>query len=126
MKRIILVDDDRTNSNLSKMLLEMDGFQVTVSPTLRLAYEAAAQGVDAFIIDCNLAQDDDGIDLLRAIRQGETAAAPATSVIITSGDARREKEAAAEGADVFMLKPYPPSALSQQLDKLLAGVNDAQ
>jgi DNA-binding response OmpR family regulator len=122
MKRIILVDDDRTNSNLSKILLEMDGFQVTVSPTLALAYQAAAQGVDAFIVDCNLAQDDDGIDLLRAIRQGETAANVAIPVIITSGDSRREKEATAEGANIFMLKPYPPSALSQQLNKLLTGV----
>jgi CheY-like chemotaxis protein len=124
MRRTILVDDDRTNSNLSKMLLEMDGFQVNVSPTLALAHQAAAQGVDAFIVDCNLAQDDDGIDLLRAIRQGETAADAAIPVIITSGDSRREKEATAEGASVFMLKPYPPSALSQQLSKLLAGATN--
>jgi CheY-like chemotaxis protein len=123
MKRIILVDDDRTNGSLTKMLLEMQGFQVAVSPTLTQAQEAAAEGVDAFIIDCHLSEGDSGLDLLEAVRHGQTAADPTTPIIMTSGDSRQEETANQKGATVFLLKPYPISALADQLSIVTAEVS---
>jgi len=123
MIRIILVDDDRTNGSLTKMLLEMQGFQVTVSPTLAKAQEAADEGVDAFIVDCHLSEGDSGLDLLEAVRHGETAADPTTPIIMTSGDSRQEEIASRKGASIFLLKPYPISALAEQLNIITAGVN---
>ncbi|MCI0395356.1 MAG: response regulator [Chloroflexi bacterium] len=120
MAKVILVDDDRTNANLIKMLLEMDGFEVVVCPDLERARTATAEGADAFIIDCNLSRGDSGIDLLRAVRSGQTAAAVNTPIIMTSGDDRRSHEARAAGATQFLLKPYSPSKLSEELTRLLA------
>lgn len=117
---LILVDDDRTNSTLIKMLLEMDGFDVFICPSVERAEIAAGQGVDAFVIDCNLAQGDDGIELLRSIRNGDTLANSGTPVIMISGDDRRRCEAKNAGATHFLLKPYSPSKLSAMLKKLLA------
>ena len=119
MKTIILVDDDRTNTILIRMLLEMDGFDVIVSPDVKRAQYAAMSGVDAFIIDCNLAQGDNGIDLLLAIRNGDTAAASNIPVIVTSGDDRRLADAEQAGATRVLIKPYSPSTLSAQLNELL-------
>ncbi len=119
MKTIILVDDDRTNTILIRMLLEMDGFDVIVSPDVKRAQYAAMSGVDAFIIDCNLAQGDNGIDLLLAIRKGDTAAASNIPVIVTSGDDRRLADAEQAGATRVLSKPYSPSTLSTQLNELL-------
>ncbi len=119
MHTVILVDDDRTNTTLIRMLLEMDGFKVVVSPDIARAQNAAQDGADAFVIDCNLAQGDDGIDLLEAIRNGRTAANSDIPVIMTSGDDRRQPDANKAGATRFLIKPYSPSTLSKQLNDLL-------
>lgn len=119
MAHVMLVDDDRTNSSLIKMLLEMDGFSVTLCPDVARAKAAAGDGIDAFVVDCNLARGDDGIDLLQSIRRGETAAAANVAVIMTSGDDRRRNESMNNGANCFLLKPYPPSTLSTELTNIL-------
>ena len=119
MGTLILVDDDKSNTTLLKMLLEMDGFRVLACPTSQQAKQEAVHGVDAFIIDCNLAQGEDGIELLREIRLGETAADADCPVIVTSGDDRRLKDAENAGATTFMLKPFSPNSLSDLLSELL-------
>ncbi|MFQ5419982.1 MAG: response regulator [Anaerolineae bacterium] len=119
MSKIIVVDDDHTNITLTKMLLELDGFQVTTCTDIPQATEAAGNGIDAFVIDYHLARGVNGLELLHQIRNGETAAAPETIVIVTSGDYRREIESNQAGADLFLHKPYPPENLSEELKKLL-------
>jgi len=118
MKHILLIDDDRTNASLIKILLEMDGFKVEIYPDLRQARKAITAETNAFVIDCNLALGDNGIDLLNEIREGLTAVVPDTPVIVTSGDDRRSIEAERSGATQFLLKPYSPSKLSNELTKL--------
>jgi DNA-binding response OmpR family regulator len=120
MKRIIVVDDDQTNVSLLKMLLELDGFQVDACTTIEQAKTATANGVQAFVLDVNLSRGTSGIDLLRDVRAGETAAATDTIVIMTSGDHRRQSECQNAGADQFLLKPYPPNALSGYINDLLS------
>jgi len=120
MTQIIVVDDDNTNSSLIKMLLELDGFSVETCEDQSKAEKAAALDTKAFVIDCHLARGRSGLDLLRAVRAGETNAKKETAVIITSGDYRQEKESLESGANLFMLKPYPPNSLSETLTDLLA------
>ncbi len=121
MLKIIVVDDDQTNITLLKMLLELDGFAVQSCGSVDEARALAEADTGAFVVDYHLTRDTTGLDLLRAIRSGETAASSATPVIITSGDYRRESIVMEAGADLFLLKPYPPSELSQTLTNLLGG-----
>lgn len=120
MTQIIVVDDDNTNSSLIKMLLELDGFSVAACEDQEKAEAVASPKTQAFVIDCHLARGRSGLDLLRAIRAGFTEAAVETAVIITSGDYRREAESMDAGADLFLLKPYPPNDLSEAITRLLA------
>jgi CheY-like chemotaxis protein len=120
MGTVILVDDDRTNTTLIKMLLELDGFRVIACPGESQALDASSNGVDVFIIDCNLAQGEDGIELLRAIRSGRTPAAFDCPVVMTSGDDRRSGEAELAGATRFLLKPFSPNSLSELLHTLMS------
>lgn len=115
MTTILLVDDDRTNASLIKLLLEMDGFKVIISPDLTHARKNITSDVKGFIIDCNLSKGDNGIDLLREIRAGKTSVPQNSPIIMTSGDDRRSKEAEASGATLFLLKPYSPNKLSEEL-----------
>ncbi len=125
MSQVIVVDDDNTNSSLIKMLLELDGFSVIACEDQTKAENAASHNTQAFVIDCHLARGRSGIDLLRAIRAGETNANKGTAVIITSGDYRQEEESLESGANLFLLKPYPPNTLSEVLTKILAkGANN--
>ncbi|GJM42602.1 MAG: response regulator [Ardenticatenaceae bacterium] len=127
MTQIIVVDDDNTNSSLIKMLLELDGFTVESCEDQIKAEAAASPETKAFVVDCHLARGRSGLDLLRAVRAGETKAKLETAVIITSGDYRREEEAMESGANLFLLKPYPPNALSEVITKILTqGETDEQ
>jgi DNA-binding response OmpR family regulator len=120
MTQIIVVDDDNTNSSLIKMLLELDGFSVETCEDQKKAESSASLNTKAFVIDCHLARGRSGLDLLRAIRAGETKANKGTAVIITSGDYRQEEESLELGANLFLLKPYPPNTLSGVLADILA------
>lgn len=120
MPNVILVDDDRTSINLVKMLLELDGFKVTICYDIASAKAAANPATDALVVDYHLRSGDNGLELIKAIRKGETAAANDTLAILTTGDQRKESEAEQAGVDKFMLKPYPPSTLSKTINELLA------
>ncbi len=119
MAHIIVVDDDPTNTELIKLLLEMEGYEVTPCYDIDQAKTAAATAPDAFVIDCNLARGANGLQLLHAIRQGKTAADPQTAVIMSSGDHRLEEDALRLGAQMFLVKPYPATQLTDVLNQLL-------
>lgn len=119
MTNVIVVDDDQANTTLIKMLLELDGFTVKAFGTVDEAKSNAAVDTDAFVVDYHLARGDNGLKLLEAVRNGETAAPPHTAFIVTSGDYRREEAVLKAGADRFLSKPYPPETLTEEIEKLL-------
>ncbi len=119
MSNIIVVDDDMTNVQLLQMLLELDGFAVIPCTNMDQALAAITETADAFVVDCHLERNANGIDLLRTIRQGETKAPADVIVVMSSGDQRREPEAMEAGANYFLLKPYPPDELTDLLTTLL-------
>jgi DNA-binding response OmpR family regulator len=119
MKTIIVVDDDLTSTRLLQMFLEIEGYKIITCHTIAEAKSAASDGADGFVVDCHLNKNVSGLNLLRAVRAGETAVPPNTVVIMASGDHRLEAESLESGADRFLLKPYSPTALSSELSKLL-------
>lgn len=118
--KIIIVDDDPTNTELAKILLELEGFEVVTAATLATAHATAAPDIDAFIIDYHLTRDEKGIDLLRDIRAGRTGAPRDCISIISSGDHRSEADVMEAGATLFLSKPYSIEILVTHLHKLLA------
>lgn len=110
----MIVDDDRTITSLLQMLLELDGFSVSVValggqviPTLEV-YRP-----DAILMDVHLA-DSSGIEVLKAIRAH---ADFSTLPVIMSSGMDVEDQCKAAGATDFILKPYPPDQLSAILLK---------
>jgi len=119
MARIIVVDDDYSTSRLVKMLLEMEGYDVVACSQAKTALVEAEAGVNAFIIDCYLSGNESGLQLLEVIRQGETVVPSNLPIILVSGDQRLEDEAWSTGADAFILKPYSPNSLTDEVQRLL-------
>jgi CheY-like chemotaxis protein len=120
MSNVVVVDDDPTNTTLIKMLLELEGFNVTTCADLARAREAAKADTDAFLVDYHLARGVSGIELVNEVRNGATPSARDSVIIVTSGDVRRERDAKEAGADLFLLKPYKPNTLSDTLKEMLA------
>ncbi len=116
MPHVLIVDDDRATVRLLTMLLELDGYEVSQSPVPDTALEMArSRPVDAFVIDGHLVGAS-GLDLVRQIRLQEHLSG--TKVVVTSGKDLAEQSQAA-GADLFLLKPFSPTELSDGLRELL-------
>lgn len=121
MAKVLVVDDDTSTTTLLRLLLELEGFEVDTSTSVPQAVAAAAEEIATFIIDCKLANGESGIELLRTIRRGETAARLDAPAILVSGDPRLEPAALEAGADAFLVKPYAPSHLTEMVRELIAG-----
>ena len=101
MKRILIVDDEENIGRSLRLILEREGYAVSICHT---AGEARAWGTraDAFLVDVRL-PDASGMDVLRHIR----AADPQAPVIMISGHGTISDavEATRAGAFDFLEKP---------------------
>src|SRR5437867_5313466 len=103
MKRILIVDDEENIGRSLRLILEREGYAVTVcGSAAQFHAHPDVRRADAFLFDVRL-PDGNGIDLLRAIRQGENGA-PA---IMSSGHGTIADavEATRAGAFDFLEKP---------------------
>ncbi len=108
-KKILLVEDDISICRMLKTLLELEGFEVTISdgalhdiPVLLLSFEP-----DFMIIDYYLKRAT-AIDVFKICRPTWTERRP--FILVTSGEDQRER-CRQEGADGFLLKPFMPGEM---------------
>ncbi len=117
MPKVMIVDDDRTTVTLLQALLEMDGFDVILSPRGGMVLNKARQEKpDIFMIDYHLA-DMEGISVVKALRADPEFAK--TPILVASG-LNVEDEAKKAGANMFLTKPFEPGNLATIFNKLLA------
>jgi two-component system, NtrC family, nitrogen regulation response regulator NtrX len=103
MKRILIVDDEENIGRSLRMILEREGYAVSVcNSAAQFRSHPDAGRADAFLLDVRL-PDGSGIDLLRAIRQGENGS-PAI-MISGHGTIADAVEATRAGAFDFLEKP---------------------
>src|SRR2546427_284955 len=103
MKRILIVDDEENIGRSVRLILEREGYTVSVcGSAAQFHAHPDARRADAFLFDVRL-PDGNGIDLLRAIRQGENGA-PAI-MISGHGTIADAVEATRAGAFDFLEKP---------------------
>ena len=116
MPKVMIIDDDRNSTSLLQTLLEMDGFEVLVVPRGLDVFPKAAEFVpDIFLVDYHLA-DMSGVEVVEQLRATDQYVD--IPIIMASGrDVSREAQAA--GVNMFMVKPYDPSHLSEQLLSLI-------
>ena len=116
MHRIMLIEDDPTMVLLLKMLLEMEGFDVSLYGDA--TQEAALSAMlttppDLVLLDINL-QRMNGLELLKKMRQDPNL--NRVKVVMTSGYDSGDVCLKA-GANAFLLKPYMPDDLIGQIKK---------
>ena len=116
MSKVLIVDDDRTMVSLLKILLEMDGFDVSnLSMGGKLIEKVRDEKPDLILMDVFLS-DADGKEVLAELRN--TTDLADLRVVMTSGMDLADQCMDA-GADAFLLKPYTPEQLMKIIQQNL-------
>jgi DNA-binding response OmpR family regulator len=107
--RILLVDDDRQNSEFLKKFLEVEGYEVTYAENGRNGWEAfSADKIDLVLLDINMPEMN-GFELARLIREQDR------DVLIFFLTDRTEKADRLKGFDLkgndYIPKPFYPEEL---------------
>ena len=111
---VLVADDDRSMRELLKAILNSENYPIVgeVSNGLDVVLKCVELKPDVVLLDINMPKMD-GIKALEEIRK----ARPSTMVLMVSGDLTvdRVKEALANGAAGFVVKPLKPASV---LDKI--------
>jgi len=102
-RHVVVVDDEPNIGRSLRLILEGEGYRVTVCDTAaRFQFERQKGRADLYLLDVRL-PDGNGIELLRALRQSDDQ----TPVVMVSGHAtiRDAVEATRSGAFDFLEKP---------------------
>lgn len=119
--RTILVVDD--SSTMRRMVL------AALRHLPDVAFEQAVSGVDAIervtviavdlvLLDLNM-PDMHGLEVLRFLRAHESLRNVPVIVLTTRGDDHSRQAALAEGATLFLTKPFSPESLAPHVSRLL-------
>jgi two-component system, sensor histidine kinase RpfC len=117
--RVLVADDNPTNREVIRRILERGGHEATLVETGELVLDAMERGrFDVVLLDRNM-PGLSGIEALQAIRV-ITGGAKRLPVAILSADVTPEarREALESGADAFLAKPIEMSRLLRELQTL--------
>jgi PAS domain S-box-containing protein len=119
-KRILVVEDSRTQAEQLRCVLEEAGYAVSVAHDgLQAIAALEVRPADAVLSDIVMPGEVDGFELCRRIKAGPHADTPV--VLLTSlSDPADIIQALECGADNFVRKPYEPSYLLERLRVLFA------
>jgi len=101
--RILCIDDHEDTSEMLKLLLIQEDYEVTTAVTMQEALSlATSEKFDLYVFDKHL-PDGSGIDLCSKLNE----VTPSVPCIVYSGDAYdiHKSEALAAGADAYVAKP---------------------
>lgn len=116
MTKILIVDDDRATTGLLKTVFEMEGFRTLVCPDPERVMDVVRRDKpDLVFMDFHLAETN-SLFILREIKQDK--ALQRIPVIMSSGLDRSE-ECKQAGADSFLLKPFRPASLMEEVRAVL-------
>ncbi|MGE0267625.1 MAG: EAL domain-containing protein [Candidatus Omnitrophota bacterium] len=117
-KRILLVDDDRSVSQMLTMLLETRGYDVQTAFSGMEALQKASETTDLILLDLIL-PDEEGFDICRKLKEKEnTSNVPIIilSARVLSGDI---VEGLYLGADDYLTKPFEYEELVARMEAVM-------
>lgn len=117
MYKICLVEDETDLSNLIKLYLEKEGYEVIQYATGHEAIDAIDNNIDLWILDIMLADEISGYEVLKKIKEHDSN----TPVIFTSArDKDIDKIIGLElGSDDYLAKPFSTKELVLRVNNLI-------
>lgn len=113
--RILIVDDNEMALEMLQFALEQSGHEVFTASNGREALEILSEGTCRLVISDWEMPEMNGIELTRAIRNGDFAGYVYV-ILLTSRDALNDTvEGLSAGADDFITKPFNPAELAVRI-----------
>lgn len=112
--RVLCIDDHEDSSEILKLILSQEDYEVSTAVTVRQALELAVnEEFDLYVLDRHL-PDGSGVELCQKLDE----ISPGVPCIFYSGDAYdiHRSEALAAGADAYVAKP--------DIERLINSVRD--
>lgn len=124
---VLVIDDDKDLLETTQLLLQSVGFEAIAAQSAQTAIGMISDRaqknngtphLDAIFVDWKMPEMD-GLDFLRAIRASEFAQLP---IVLMSGAVTRDEliDAAKNGADAVLVKPFTKDDLSQKVSEARA------
>ena len=118
MSRVLLVEDEETAAEVLSMLLELDGFDVTLAANGKRAIEMLGKVNPELIITDYMMPVMDGVEMARAVRaMPKYASVP---ILMTTGVPESALTAHSSLISAFLRKPFRFEALRDLVDRLLS------
>lgn len=115
---ILIVDDDDRIRDLTKRFLTLKGFRVSAAADAVSARNLLAQlTFDLAIFDIMM-PGEDGLSLLKDLRNGQAQATP-VMLLTARGQAQDRIEGLRVGADDYLAKPFEPEELALRCQAIL-------
>lgn len=119
MSKILIAEDARFMQRLLISTLEKDGHETIAFENGEDAAQAAKHAeADLFILDLVMPQRD-GISALRMLKDDASTAKTPAILLTSRGHRVTAEEVKASGADTFLTKPFSPSALRREVQRLI-------
>jgi DNA-binding response OmpR family regulator len=117
--KVLVVDDEASNTQLFSMMLEMEGFEALTAHNVEEAKQILDDDTPDIIILDIMMPDASGLDLCRYVREHPTLSQ--IPIIIVSAKAQVEdvQEALDSGANSYIVKPVSK-------EELIGAVNEAR
>jgi DNA-binding response OmpR family regulator len=121
--RILLVDDNRRAMDIVRSILTSVGAQqVREATTAHEAFDLLRrESFDLIILDQNLGKGDEGVQLVRRIRNDPSSPVPYVQILMLTGYTEERRVIAARDAGVtaFMSKPFTVAGLLKRLEAMI-------
>jgi len=118
--KILIVDDEPYMLRIIELSLRKGGHQLIVGRNGREAVALARQEKPRAIVMDVLMPEMDGLQALRAVRQDPVTAAIPVIMLTARGQILTRQEAEASGASLFLTKPFSPTQLLNEVERLIA------
>ena len=122
-KKIILIEDDYAMGDLLQTLLQIEGYQTCLlkidQDANRLVEAVCQEEPELILMDVHLRQTS-GLELIGLFKKEPCL--DSTHYILSSG-INYQAESVKAGADAFILKPYMPDELVEQIKSILGDTN---
>ncbi len=110
-RRLLVIEDDAGSRYAAERVLSAAGYEVYLAPTGAIALDLMRHHqFDGVLLDVVL-PDTTGHAVLGELRQLQ----PTIPVIVISGYQAEALKAVAQGAESYLIKPYEPSALINEI-----------
>ena len=118
-KKILVVDDSPAMRSLAESILCQAGYQVsTVTNAADAIEQVRARLPDLVLLDLSL-PDLDGGKVCRLLKSDSSLGSAFIVMLLNTHEIKRQKELKALGADGFVVKPFIPKDLINQVESLV-------